>query len=264
MQLTPDRFFATTRVFDRGELHAALEVPRRRTAASAESSLGKAVRAGRVRPVKRGVFVRADLALTRADLLAVGCRLARDAVLAYGTALEAHGAAHVAQEDVVFTSWSKVKPLEFEGRRFRPVKPRKELRDAVFARRFEAAVDRGGHELRVTSLERTVVDVLDRPDLASGFEEVWRACAAIPALDVDALLAYVTLLGKAMVAARVGYFLEQRKESLLVSDRALAKLERLAPSHNVYMHRGRAGTLARRWRLIVPEGLLADELGREL
>lgn len=30
-------------------------------------------------------------------------------------------------------------------------------------------------ELRVASLERTLVDVLDRPDLAGSWEEVWRS-----------------------------------------------------------------------------------------
>ena len=41
-----------------------------------------------------------------------------------------------------------------------------------------------GLEFRVTGIERTVADVLDRLDLAGGTEEVWPSLLSIPALDL--------------------------------------------------------------------------------
>lgn len=35
-------------------------------------------------------------------------------------------------------------------------------------------MNRSGVNIKVTSLARTIVDVLDRIDLAGGWEEVWR------------------------------------------------------------------------------------------
>jgi predicted transcriptional regulator of viral defense system len=36
-------------------------------------------------------------------------------------------------------------------------------------------LDRSGMEVNVTSLERTMVDVLSRPDLSGDWEEIWRS-----------------------------------------------------------------------------------------
>jgi len=38
--------------------------------------------------------------------------------------------------------------------------------------------ERAGIPVRVTSPERTLVDVLDRPDLGGGWEEIWRSLEA--------------------------------------------------------------------------------------
>jgi predicted transcriptional regulator of viral defense system len=35
--------------------------------------------------------------------------------------------------------------------------------------------NRSGVDLRITILERTLVDVLDRPDLSGSLEEIWRS-----------------------------------------------------------------------------------------
>ncbi len=47
-----------------------------------------------------------------------------------------------------------------------------------------------------------MVDVLDRPSLAGGMEEVWRSLAALPAVDPVDLLDYVRVLNSKTVAAR--------------------------------------------------------------
>ena len=39
--------------------------------------------------------------------------------------------------------------------------------------------ERAGMSLRVTNLERTFVDVLDRPLFSGGWEEVWRSLEAV-------------------------------------------------------------------------------------
>ncbi len=107
----------------------------------------------------------------------------------------------------------------------------------------------------MTSLERTLVDVLDRPSLAGGMEEVWRSLAALPAVDPVALLDYVRVLNNKTVAARVGYFLESRREELAVPASTLEALQGLLPGHPVHMERALGGRLNRRWRLIVPAEL---------
>lgn len=258
MQLTPAQFLGQHRVFTRQELLAALTASGRNEAA-VQSSLEAWLREERVRSVKRGVFVRSGITLAHVDYLALGARLAPDAALAYQSALEVHGWARSHVEDVFFATRTKVLPLTFDQRRFTPVRPRVGLVRATNAERWVRTIDRGGHELRVTTRERTTVDALDRVDLAGGIEEAWRSCSAVEALDHDLVLEYVKLLDVDVLTAKVGFFLEVHRESLLVPERILVELERRRPAAPVYMLRGRPGKLAKRWNLLVPEALIQEE-----
>lgn len=76
--------------------------------------------------------------------------------------------------------------------------------------------DRAGLSVRVTSLEHTLVDVLDRPDPGGGWEEIWRSLEMVEFFDLDVVIEYTLLLENATTAAKVGFFLEQHKEALMV------------------------------------------------
>jgi predicted transcriptional regulator of viral defense system len=142
------------------------------------------------------------------------------------------------------------------GRRLVPVRPRAPLLAADGGKAWIEKADRGGVEIRVTTLERTVADVLDRPDLAGGTDEVWRSVQAVPALDPMALELYVALLGSRTLAAKVGFFLESRRDELVIPDALLDRLRTRIPRAPVFMDRGRKGRLVARWALIVPHVLL--------
>jgi len=118
-------------------------------------------------------------------------------------------------------------------------------------------MDRVGLEIRVTSLERTLVDVMNRPDLSGTWEEIWRSLEMVEFFDLDAVIAYVRNLGSALASARVGFFLEQHRETLMVEDKHLEGLKALAPAQPRYFERKREpGKLVSRWNLIVPERIL--------
>jgi predicted transcriptional regulator of viral defense system len=88
-------------------------------------------------------------------------------------------------------------------------------------------VDRLGTSVRVTSIERTLVDMLDRQELSGGIEEIWRNAQQLGWLDDRRVLSYVHARRSAVLAARVGYLLEQLPE-LRVPTEALAELRDIA------------------------------------
>jgi len=208
----------------------------------------------RIEPVKRGLFVRLEPVEALPDFAALAARMAPDAAAAYHTALEVHGCAQSLFERFNFVTWTGVKAVTYRGRDLVPVRPRAQLASAGGEAWIETH-QRDGIELRVTSLERTTVDVLDRPDLAGGVEEVWRSLAGLPAIDPVALLEYVNILKSTRIAARVGYFLDTRREELAVPASTLEALQDLLPQHPVHMERALGGRLIRRWRVIVPAEL---------
>ena len=69
--------------------------------------------------------------------------------------------------------------------------------------------ERAGMPIRVASIERTMVDALDRPHFSGGWEEVWRSLESVEFFDLDKVVEYALLLDNATTASKVGFFLEQ-------------------------------------------------------
>jgi predicted transcriptional regulator of viral defense system len=261
--MKPEAFLLGHSIFTLAEFAAAVRA-RGRVAATAHSHIARWLRQGRIARVKRGVFVRCEKGTgggAPLDFVALASRMAPDAAVAYHTALEAHGTAQSLFERLTFVSWTKARPTAFRGRRFVPVRPRTSLLHADRGEAWIERADRSGLEIRLTDPERTVADVLDRPDLAGGVDEVWRSLLSVQALDAGHLEDYVRLLGSRTLAARVGFFLESRREELAVPTPVLERLRRLIPRSPVFLDRRRRGRLVARWALIVPEDLLRMQDG---
>jgi hypothetical protein len=99
-------------------------------------------------------------------------------------------------------------------------------------------VSRDGLSVRVTTLERTMVDILDAPRHGGGWEEIWRSLESVEFFDIDAVTDYALKLGSAVTVAKVGFFLEQHRDELMLDDKHLARLQEYAPSQPMYLERG--------------------------
>lgn len=255
--MTPEAFLATHPLFTREELARVLMDRGSRAPGTVSSHLARWRRQHRIFKVKEGLYVRldpdADPAAQGIDFLALASHLAPDGALAYHTALEAHGVAQSLFERLTFATWTKTRSLRFQGREFVPVRPREALRRSGNKNRWIELMDRSGAEVRVTSLERTVADVFDRPDLAGGADEVWRSSAGVAALDLRELESYVHALGSRTLAAKVGFYLERRALDLAAPQALLERLRKRAPRSPVYFDRRRKSRFAARWNLMVPE-----------
>ena len=114
-----------------------------------------------------------------------------------------------------------------------------------------------GGVVRATTLERTLVDVLDKPDKAGGWEEVWRSLEMVEFFDLDPVADYALKLGSALTVARVGFYLEQHRDALMVEDDHLEALRPHAPARPLYFDSKReTGRLVSGWNVIVPQRIL--------
>ncbi len=225
---------------------------------------------GRIVCVRRGLYASVPLgtdpASSPVDPYLVAAKMTADAVLAYHTALEFHGKAYSLYTKLFYISASKSLPLKFQSHEIRGVSMPHPLRakgEEMFA---VTSHKRSGVELRVTNLERTFVDVLHRPDLTGSWEEIWRSLESVEFFDLDQVVQYVLLLENATTAAKVGFFLEQHKETLMVDDTHLNPLRKLRPRQPHYLIRGkRKGCQwAKGWNLMIPVEILNTSWGEVL
>ena len=114
-------------------------------------------------------------------------------------------------------------------------------------------------------LERALVDVFHAPDKGGGWEEIWRSPVSVEFFDLDAVIDYTRKLGSAITAARVGFFLEQNREPLMVEDAHLDRLRKLGPKAPRYFDPKRVpGRLVAAWNLVVPERIIFRAWREEL
>jgi predicted transcriptional regulator of viral defense system len=260
--MKPTDFFPRHPVFRFEEFRRAHQAAGTRSPATTASVLKQHVARGNLINIRRGLYARvpdnADAATFRVDPYLVASRLSHDAVIAYHSALQLLGKAHSQSHRLTYLSARRAKRFRFQGAEFVPVLVPSRLRGLPDFGGGLRQERRHGLAVRVTGYERTLVDVLDAPQHGGGWEEIWRSLEAIELVDVDVIVDYALRLGSSLTVARVGFFLEQHRDDLLVEDRHLDALRAHAPAQPRYFERRhrREGKLLRRWNLIVPPHVL--------
>ena len=254
-----ENFFRKHPVFTGEELTAFLASEGPRNSRTQEALLVYHVKTGRLLRVRRGLYSvvppGASAETYPVDPFLLASRMTKNAVLAYHTALEVHGKAYSVYEHFTYLAASPSRPVTFRSLQFKGVGFPKAL-SLKDRETFDVVkTDRTGLEVRVTGLERTFVDVLSRPDLSGSWEEIWRSLESVEFFDLDKVALYVDLLGNATTAAKVGFFLEQHRESLMVDEAHLKTFRDRRPRRPHYLERSRrkAGRFVAAWNLVVPE-----------
>jgi len=105
-----------------------------------------------------------------------------------------------------------------------------------------------------SDLERTVVDVVNRPEYAGGYEEILRCMLDVEKLNWQRLLIYIDKMEEKILVNRIGYMFELLRKQVRTPDFFLKSLQKRI-SENIYSFEQRSGTFNRKWRIIVDERL---------
>ncbi len=208
--------------------------------------------------LRRGLFVTAS---GTCDPWVLAALLTPDGVIAYDGALAFHELMPF-DLSVSLLSRSRLRPWVYDDIGFRTVQPPRSLKKS---RALTSLVERhliGGHQVRVTSVERTLVDVLDRLDLIDDAWTIVTAFRAARRLDVATLVDHALALNHAITAARLGSVLE---ELGLGSRAQLQALEDASPTSPDYFDattRQEQNAFGPRWNLVVPIWLITGLRGQ--
>ena len=180
-------------------------------------------------------------------------------MIGYHTALAYHGKLNSLRNDYIFLNKGTSPPvfafrnLEFKAVSY-PINLIKHNKESYGVE----TKDHLGHKILVTNLERTLVDVLDRPTLLGDWEEIWKSLESIGYLDVDKVIHYLFLLRNKTTIAKVGFFLESHKEEFQISENKLDKMLKHCPMKPLYINKQskQPYELISRWNIIVPESII--------
>ncbi len=217
---------------------------------------------GRIMRLRRGLYAaippNQPTETSLIDSYLIAGKAAADSILAYHTVLELHGLAYSIFSKFTFLTHQKIKPFFLDNRRFQPVLNPVVLRQYQSEEVGIETINRQGLDILVSNLERTFVDILDRPELSGGWEEVCHAIDSITVLNIGKVIEYCLKFKSARLAAKVGFFLEQRKGVFAATEIQLKPLLAVKPKAPEYLSKRRVqdAALIKKWNLIIPKDIL--------
>jgi predicted transcriptional regulator of viral defense system len=260
-------FFADHRIFTVEDLIVFLkEVGNSFNRSTLHNSLAYHQKQGHILHIRRGLYYSMSKGIDSINYLIdpflVASKMAEDAVLAYRTALDLHGKLHTVPNEFIYLSKKRVMaPFVFQDVTYKAVSIPTILRASNNETFGVQSINRLGQEVLVTSLERTLVDTLDRPYLCGSWEEIWLSLESIEYFDLDQVFAYALLLGNATTIAKLGFFLESHQKGLMITEDYLEKLRKHSPLKPHYLERNskQPQKMIAKWNLIVPLSLINRE-----
>lgn len=215
---------------------------------------------GWVMQVRRNLYCMVDLATRKpvCNKYEIGSHLSESSYISYHTALEFHGLAHQPFNVVFVSSLSRFNPFDFDDA------------DYIYCRQIANDIGgimtpKGNSFVRVTDMERTLLDCFDRIDRAGGIEELLHCMESIVMLNEEKLASYLEGFDKAFLYQKTGYLLERIKEQTHISDSFLELCrEKGTKSVKWLTNNDESDTFVNRWRLYVPKVLTENEIEYEL
>ena len=143
----------------------------------------------------------------------VATKMAPDAVVSHHSALDYWGISYSLWFDEVYSATDPPAAMVYGAMYYRGVRfPEPLIKSGN--QHFGVAVESyAGGTVRVTTLERTLVDILAEPDLGGSWDEIWPSLGRADSIDVDTVAAYCEMLDDgAALRAKVGFFLDQHRD----------------------------------------------------
>ena len=218
------------------------------TLRSAITLLNRYQKQGYVSKVRRGLYCVNNLATKQpeANKYQVASAITTTSYVAYHAAMEYHGLAHQVYYDVTVVTAQAFNSFEFDGNRY-----------IAHQSSLTLGVDNpfADSHMRVTSVERTVIDCIDRIDLCGGWEELVNCLQSIQYLREEQLVSVLDAYAKPTLYKKVGFLCQVLQ--MPVSEEFVKLCWQYAKASVTHLtSEGESNKFCQTWRIYVPHNLL--------
>ena len=201
--------------------------------------------------VRRDLYVVTDLAskASLASKFEVAGHITSSSYLSYHAALEYHGLAHQVFYELYVSSKEIFNSFDYEGISYTFCQSKSEtgvvnpLTDSL---------------IRVTDLERTVLDCVNRIDLSGGLEELVECFSIITYINESKLLEYLHHFDKQILYQKTGFILSyfQKEMKLSAAFFELCK-SKIGKSTRYLTDKQESNCYFKEWKLCAPQNILS-------
>lgn len=201
--------------------------------------------------VRRDLYVATDLAskVSLATKFEIAGHITPSSYLAYHAALEYHGLANQVFYELSVSSKEIFHSFDYDGIRYKCYMSRSEV--GLVTPVTDSLV-------RVTDLERTVLDCIDRIDLSGGLEELVACFAIITYVNESKLLDYLSHFGKQVLYQKAGFILGYFQKEMKLSDTFFDQCRsKIGKSTRYLTDTQESDTYFSDWKLCAPQNILS-------
>jgi predicted transcriptional regulator of viral defense system len=201
--------------------------------------------------VRRNLYAVTDLA-TKATLpnkFEIASQVTTSSYIAYHAALEYYGLAHQIFYELYVSSKELFNNFDYEGISYSFCRSKSEI--GVVNPVTDSLI-------RVTDLERTIIDCIDRIDLSGGLEELVQCFAIITYVNENKLLDYLNHFKKQVLYQKTGFILSYFKKEMKLSDAFFETCKSNIGKSTRYLTDTQENIIYfKEWKLCAPENILS-------
>jgi len=217
---------------------------------TANSLLTNYQKKGYIESVKRNLYVAVSMETGQAvpNRYRIASHITDGAYISHHSAFEYYGYANQVFYEVYVSGGKRFNDFEYDDVAYRYIAPR-----------VNVDVDEKPDGVRVTDIERTVLDSINDFERIAGLEELLRCLELIPLINEEKLLDYLERYGKQFLYQKAGYVLNYLKNELRLSERFFEVCEGKVSKSVRYFYNGiehEQNAFDNRWQLFVPQNLL--------
>lgn len=180
-----------------------------------------------------------------ANRFQIACSVTKSAYVSHHTAIEYYGMSDQVYYDVYVSSATRFREFEFDGYTYKYIHAK--TQDGVENVQFSGGV-------RVTDMEKTLVDSVKDMDRISGLEEVIAFIQSIRKLNEDKLCRYMAEYGSQFLYQKMGYLLENYASvSGVTKELYQVCLEQTGKSKRYLSKDVFEGTYNAKWKMVMPD-----------
>lgn len=217
---------------------------------TASSLVSRLIKQDLVRKIKKNMYSCINVATEEvfASKYQIACASSETAYLSHHAAFEFYGMYNQVYYEVYVSSESKFKDFEYENVWYKYVDSK--MQDGVVTPEFVKGV-------RVTDLERTVVDGIKDFGKTGGIEEFLNCLSMVSYLSADKMVKYLDGYGIQALYQKTGYILDYYKESLCLPNDFVEYCREKMGNGTGYLTKEmkHKHVYDNKWKLIVPKGL---------
>lgn len=240
------------RIFTLNDVIDKLQMSR----SAAAAALVRWQRQGVIAMVRRNMYAAIDPATEApiVDKFELASAISPFSYVGWHTALEFHGIAHQPFYNAFVGIEKRFSDFRFDG-----------IDYLACPSPYDATEENGvitpigNPYVRVSDLERTIVDCCDRIERAGGLEELLHCLESVSLLNEDKLTKYLALYKKAFLYQKVGFVLEQTREHHGISEEFIEMCRAKGAIHPKRMTNDNdSDQYVCRWKLYVPANCITN------